>query len=53
MNLDPDYTKQMYRCLDLRTDQLVDDQRNVKDLFCDWSHMSLDEEVMKQMQEIY
>ena len=39
----------MYRCLDLKSDQLIDDQRNVKDLFCDWSHMSLDDDVIKQL----
>lgn len=22
-------------------------------MFCDWSHMTLDEEVMRQMQDIY
>lgn len=43
----------MMRCLNLNPEQLVGDQRNVKDLFSDWSHMSLKTEVIKQMQDIY
>lgn len=43
----------MMRCLNLNTEQLASDNRNVKDLFSDWSHMSLKEDVMKQMQDIY
>lgn len=52
--MDPSYTNKMHHCLDLKhKDQYLDEQTNTQDMFCDWAHMSLDEEVMRQMQEIY
>lgn len=37
----------------LESDQIRGDERNVKDLFSDWSHMSLKEDMMNQLREVW
>ena len=44
------------RCLSmglLESDQIRGDERNIKDLFSDWSHMSLKEDMMSQLQDVW
>ena len=35
------------------SDQIRGDERNIKDLFSDWSHMNLKEDMMTQLQDLW